>query len=108
MTDRIFTFGKLSNALDALRAVQISMVFFTLLWSAGALADNNLRIEECPESPNRVSSLSADTRSKIDPLKNCGSFEESRSSLKSILASMRGAPIIKDEPEHVDATFTST
>ncbi len=72
------------------------------------MADNNLRIKECPESPNCVSSLSSADRSKIDPLKYRGSIDEARLALKSILASMRGSEIVKDEPEYIHATFTST
>lgn len=71
------------------------------------MADNNLRIKECPESPNCVSSLSSTDRSKIDPLKYRGSIDEARLALKSILVSMRGATIVKDEPAYIHATFTS-
>lgn len=107
MTNAIFTFAKPSIPSEVLKTAQVLAVFFTLIWSGGAMADNNLRIKECPESPNCVSSLSSADRSKIDPLKYGGSIDEARSSLKSILASMRGAAIIQDQFEYIHATFTS-
>lgn len=82
------------------------------LFSFSGTRPNNLGIEEgqladCPESPNCVSSQSADVVHKIDPFTYETSATEAFDSLKTIINSMDNAKIIREDEDYLYAEFTS-
>lgn len=66
------------------------------------------RLAPCPNTPNCVSSQSADTVHKIEPLTYKSSSEEAFAKLKQAIASLPRTKIITQSPNYLYAEFTST
>ena len=69
------------------------------------IADGKLKA--CPESPNCVSSRSADEEHGIDPLAWEASSSEAIAKLKEIILSMDGASIVTETDDYLHAEFKS-
>lgn len=65
------------------------------------------RLAACPDSPNCVSSQSADLRHAIDPLRYEGSAENARERLVTAVSGMKRARIVAAEERYLHAEFTS-
>lgn len=65
------------------------------------------RLAACPDSPNCVSSQSADPRHAIDPLRYEGTAPKARERLVKALAGMKRARIVTAEERYIHAEFTS-
>ncbi|OCQ98246.1 hypothetical protein BCD64_13130 [Nostoc sp. MBR 210] len=71
------------------------------------LGVNNGRLAACPNSPNCVSSQSADAIHQIAPLTFNTSPEQAISHLKSIIQSLPRTTIITETPDYLYAEFKS-
>ena len=65
------------------------------------------RLAACPDSPNCVSSQSADPRHAIDPLRYEGTAEKARELLIEAVSGMKRARIVVAEDRYIHAEFTS-
>ena len=65
------------------------------------------RLAACPDSPNCVSSQSADPRHAIDPLRYEGTAEKARELLIEVVSRMKRARIVVAEERYLHAEFTS-
>ncbi|MCX5820029.1 MAG: DUF1499 domain-containing protein [Deltaproteobacteria bacterium] len=65
------------------------------------------RLAACPDSPNCVSSQSADRRHAIDPLRYEGTAEKARERLVEAVSGMKRARIVAAEERYLHAEFTS-
>jgi len=65
------------------------------------------RLAACPNSPNCVSSQSADPRHAIDPLRYEGTAEKARELLIEVVSGMKRARMIVAEERYLQAEFTS-
>jgi uncharacterized protein (DUF1499 family) len=65
------------------------------------------RLTACPDSPNCVSSQSADPRHAIDPLRYAGTAEKARELLIEAVSGMKRARIVAAEERYIHAEFTS-
>jgi uncharacterized protein (DUF1499 family) len=65
------------------------------------------RLAACPDSPNCVSSQSADPRHAIDPLRYEGTAQKARESLVKAISGMKRARIVMAEEHYIHAEFTS-
>ena len=65
------------------------------------------RLAACPDSPNCVSSQSADPRHAIDPLRYEGTAEKVRKLLIEVVSGMKRARIVAAEERYIHAEFTS-
>jgi uncharacterized protein (DUF1499 family) len=65
------------------------------------------RLAACPDSPNCVSSQSADPRHAIDPLRYEGTAQEARERLVKAISGMKRARIVMAEEWYIHAEFTS-
>lgn len=65
------------------------------------------RLAACPDSPNCVSSQSADPRHAIDPLRYGGTAEKARERLVKAISGMKRARIVAAEERYLHAEFTS-
>jgi uncharacterized protein (DUF1499 family) len=65
------------------------------------------RLAACPDSPNCVSSQSADPRHAIDPLRYEGTAEKSRRFLIEAVSGMKRARIVVADERYLHAEFTS-
>jgi len=66
------------------------------------------RLARCPDTPNCVSSQSADGRHAVAPLTYSTSEAEALVSLKEIVLQMKGARITEETDGYIHAEFTST
>jgi uncharacterized protein (DUF1499 family) len=62
-------------------------------------------VQDCPSSPNCVSSLSKDSRHLIDPLHFKDSSDEAFECLKQIVKDEKRSTIITEERDYVHAEF---
>ena len=65
------------------------------------------RLAACPDSPNCVSSQSADRRHTVDPLRYEGTAEKAREFLIEAVSGMKRARIVVAEERYLHAEFTS-
>ncbi len=65
------------------------------------------RLLPCPQSPNCVSSLAADTGHRVEPLRYKGTRAEAKERVVAVLRSMKRVKIVVDEPAYVQAECTS-
>jgi uncharacterized protein (DUF1499 family) len=65
------------------------------------------RLAACPDSPNCVSSQSADPRHAIDPLRYEGTAQKARERLVKAISEMKRARIVIAEERYIHAEFTS-
>lgn len=65
------------------------------------------RLAACPDSPNCVSSQSADPRHAIDPLRYEGTAQTARERLVKAISGMKRARIVAAEERYIHAAFTS-
>jgi uncharacterized protein (DUF1499 family) len=65
------------------------------------------RLADCPESPNCVSSQSADPERAVAPLIYTGKASAAMSNLKKIIADMKRAVIISETNTYLHIEFTS-
>ena len=65
------------------------------------------RLAACPDSPNCVSSQSADPRHAIDPLRYEGTAQKARERLVKAISGMKRARIVTAEERYIHAEFTS-
>ena len=65
------------------------------------------RLADCPDSPNCVSSQSADPRHAIDPLRYEGTAQKARERLVKAISGMKRARIVVAEERYIHAEFTS-
>jgi uncharacterized protein (DUF1499 family) len=65
------------------------------------------RLQPCPDSPNCVSSQSADEEHKIDPLALESSPSEALARLKEIILEMKRTSIIEETDNYLYAEFKS-
>ena len=65
------------------------------------------RLAACPDSPNCVSSQSADPRHAIDPLRYEGTAQKARERLVKAISAMKRARIVVAEERYIHAEFTS-
>lgn len=65
------------------------------------------RLKPCPDSPNCVSSLSADPRHAVAPITFSGSMPEARRNLLKVIRAMPRAHIVSDEATYLHVEFTS-
>ena len=65
------------------------------------------KLAPCPNTPNCVSSQSADTTHKIEPLTYTSSSEEAFAKLKKAIASQPRTKIITITPNYLYVEFTS-
>jgi uncharacterized protein (DUF1499 family) len=65
------------------------------------------RLAACPDSPNCVSSQSADPRHAIDPLRYEGTAQKARERLVKAISGMKRARIVMAEERYIHAEFTS-
>lgn len=65
------------------------------------------RLAACPNKPNCVNSGSDDGRHAIAPLKFSGDAHAAMARLKSVVAAMPGANLIRQRPEYLYAEFRS-
>ncbi len=65
------------------------------------------RLKPCPDSPNCVSSLSADPRHAVAPIAFSGSLSEARRNLVNVIRAMPRAHIVRDEETYLHVEFTS-
>jgi uncharacterized protein (DUF1499 family) len=94
------------------RELLFALVVSAMLASCSGSRPTNLGITEgklapCPQSPNCVSSQSADELHFIAPLSYDGSRAEAREKLVSIVQSMKRSSIISKEDTYIHAEFTS-
>jgi uncharacterized protein (DUF1499 family) len=75
--------------------------------AAGGSAANSSRLPPCPDSPNCVSSQSADKARFIDPLPYEGNLAEARQRLIHILESTKRVRLVKVETDFIHAEFHS-
>jgi uncharacterized protein (DUF1499 family) len=71
------------------------------------LGISNGKLASCPNSPNCVSSQSADTVHKIAPLTFTSSPEEALANLKEIIQSLPRTKIITESADYLYAEFKS-
>ena len=71
------------------------------------LGIRNGKLTDCPQSPNCVSSQSADGKHFIAPLSFQGPALEAKRHLIQILAGMKRVAIITDQENYIHAEFTS-
>ncbi|MFB2935050.1 DUF1499 domain-containing protein [Aerosakkonemataceae cyanobacterium BLCC-F154] len=71
------------------------------------LGVNDGKLAPCPNSPNCVSSQSADTEHKIEPLTYNTSAAEAIADLKKVIQSQERATIISESPNYIYAEFKS-
>jgi uncharacterized protein (DUF1499 family) len=65
------------------------------------------KIEPCPDSPNCVSSQSAEPRHRIDPIAFTGSPAEARQKLLEAVGSLPGTRVVTDSGGYLHVEFTS-
>jgi len=65
------------------------------------------RLAACPDSPNCVSSQSADPRHAIDPLRYEGTAQKARERLVKAISAMKRVRIVAAEERYLHAEFTS-
>jgi uncharacterized protein (DUF1499 family) len=65
------------------------------------------RLAACPDSPNCVSSQSADRRHAIDPFRYEGTAEKARERLVKVVSGMKRVHIVVAEDRHLRVEFTS-
>jgi uncharacterized protein (DUF1499 family) len=65
------------------------------------------RLAACPDSPNCVSSQSADPRHAIDPLRYEGTAEKARELLIEAVSGMKRARIVVTEERYLHVEYTS-
>jgi uncharacterized protein (DUF1499 family) len=65
------------------------------------------RFPPCPDSPNCVSSQSADQKRFIDPLQYAGSLTDARQKLISLLQNTKRVRLVKVETDYIHAEFRS-
>lgn len=65
------------------------------------------KLAPCPDSPNCVSSQSADKSHFTDPLKYSGELAEAREKMLAVIADMDRSKIITAKENYIHATFTS-
>ena len=65
------------------------------------------RLAACPDSPNCVSSQSADPRHAIDPLRYEETVQKARERLVKAISGMKRARIVTAEERYIHAEFTS-
>lgn len=87
-------------------------VLFPVLWTVNALVPRpaNLgvregRLADCPESPNCVSSQTADEAHRVDPLEFGEDPESAVTRLKAILAASPGARLVEEKPGYLAYEF---
>jgi len=68
---------------------------------------NGGRLAACPDSPNCVSSQSADPRHAIDPLRYEGTAQKARERLVKAISGMKRVRIVMAEERYIHAEFTS-
>lgn len=71
------------------------------------LGCNEGRLSPCPDSPNCVSSQSADKAHYIEPLTYRGTLTEARKALLSVIAQWPNTEIVQATDHYVRAEFTS-
>lgn len=71
------------------------------------LGVNDGKLAPCPNTPNCVSSQSADTQHKIEPLTYNNSAAEAMADLKKVITSQERATIISESPNYIYAEFKS-
>jgi len=71
------------------------------------LADGPVKLSLCPDSPNCVSSQSADKAHFIQPLHYSGSPADARQKLIAILEGMNRVRLAKVETDYIHAEFRS-
>ncbi len=65
------------------------------------------RLAACPDSPNCVSSQSADPRHAIDPIRYEGTAQKARERLVQAISGMKRARIVVAEERYIHAELTS-
>jgi len=65
------------------------------------------RLAACPDSPNCVSSQSADPRHAIDPIRYGGTAQRARERLVQAISGMKRAQVVMAEERYIHAEFTS-
>ena len=73
----------------------------------GKLGISGGQLQPCPDSPNCVSSQSADEEHKIDPLALESSPAEALAKLKTIILEMKRTSIIEETDNYLYAEFKS-
>jgi uncharacterized protein (DUF1499 family) len=68
---------------------------------------NDGQLSPCPESPNCVSSQSADEKHSIDPLSYGVPDSDPMAKLKEIISSMKRSRIVAEEDNYLRAEFRS-
>ncbi|MFK8138605.1 MAG: DUF1499 domain-containing protein [Bdellovibrionales bacterium] len=66
------------------------------------------RLKECPDKPNCVSSFSNTEQHKIEAFELKNTVEESKELVKSALAKMDNAELIKEEDDYLYYEFTTS
>jgi uncharacterized protein (DUF1499 family) len=72
------------------------------------LADGSDKLSPCPDSPNCVSSQSADEAHFIEPLHYSGSPADARQKLIDILENTKRVRLVKVETDYIHAEFRSS
>ncbi len=65
------------------------------------------KLAPCPESPNCVSSQSADEKHFVEPFPYKASLEQTRRSIIAVIESMRQSKIVTTEEHYIRAEFRS-
>jgi uncharacterized protein (DUF1499 family) len=66
------------------------------------------KLSPCPESPNCVSSQSADEKHFVEPFAYKGSLEQTRDAIIAVIKSMKRSTIVINKEDYVRAEFRST
>jgi uncharacterized protein (DUF1499 family) len=82
-------------------------LYVCILLSATHATAGPAKLSPCPDSPNCVSSQSADKAHFIDPLPYDGSLAKARQRLINILRSTKRVRLVKVETDFIHAEFRS-
>ncbi|NOQ70745.1 MAG: DUF1499 domain-containing protein [Crocinitomix sp.] len=86
------------------------LLIFLLLSSSSisGIAQNNTPLKPCPKSPNCVSTLESKGRKKMSVLPFIGDLEKSKTKLKEIVLTIKGATLVVEESNYLHFEFSTS